>query len=227
MVLQILILILGISLSFQINDWNENVKNRVKVKKLLFALKIEFVYNLHEIDTVLYYTQKVMDASRKSLDIIKTENHNFDQEHMDSLTRNLEWIWTFDPDNGALRSGFSSGTINLISSDSLRYYLFGWEATAIDLDENEIRAVDHQLRSRPIFSRHVRMADRFSALYDLPSSFYKSDYSGLYGDPLFEDYLTERFAMMKDMMDELIEIQDINLQILYLIDQELKTKASL
>ncbi len=157
---------------------------------LLQSLNVEFKANLEQLDIVSGYHQKVIVAGYKSLKLIKYNKLDLTDGGMDSLTLDLMWHWTFDPRNGALRSGISSGDIHLIKSNSLRNQLFAWEDLVSDLNEDELQSREHQLGSLDLFSTYTRIANLIAIAFEkISPSAYLSDYAGLFGDPLFEDYL--------------------------------------
>jgi hypothetical protein len=52
---EIVLVVLGILIAIQINDWNDHRKDRLKKKNLLKSLEVEFIQNLEQLDTVLSY----------------------------------------------------------------------------------------------------------------------------------------------------------------------------
>lgn len=220
---EIILVMIGILLAVYVNSVYEQGKNDKKRAKLLIDLKAEFESNKQQLDTTIYYLDKSIWASVRSLEIMRSQDYDFTSDSIAIITQNLEWSWTFDPINGALRSGISSGDINLIKSDSLSKFLFSWQDINTDLDENEERQVTHMLNSWDFLSRYIRKADRSKFAYyeDIQGSVFPSDYKGLYNDPLFEDFLVTKYLLITDVITELIIVRNHNLKILELIDQEL------
>ncbi len=222
---EIVLVVIGILIALSINNWNEGRKNYQKKEKLLNTLKIEFTSNLSQLDTVLYYDNLVLKNTKR---LKQLDSENLVEMASDSMPRwiqNSSYRWTFDPVNGALRSGISSGEIHLIKSDSLVNLLFSWEDFVSDAKEGEVRAVAAVVGARAIFEKHIRSLDyRNIWIPELGNSRFPSDYPALFRDPLFEDYLAERQLSMTDASKDLNLVKRQNISILKLIDEELKVK---
>lgn len=221
---EIVLVVIGILIALQVNNWNENRISFTKKEKLLNALKIEFKSNLTQLDKVLYFDKIVLEGTKRLMDI---DPENFVQITSDSMPnwlQNTSFNWTFNPINGALRSGISSGEIHLIKSDSLVNLLFGWQDFVADSRENEERCVAAVIAARPIIEKYIRNLDfRRTYIVELRKSKFPSDYQSLFKDPLFEDYLGERYLSMDDALFELKQVKKQNNLILELINLELNT----
>ncbi|MDT0554102.1 DUF6090 family protein [Urechidicola vernalis] len=139
---EIVLVVIGILIALSINNWNQNQKNIAKKAVLLKALKIEFTSNLKQIDTVLYYDQNVIKYTQKLLQLDSKKSIITLTDSLPIWIQNSDTRWTFDPLNGALRSGISSGEIHLINNDSLSNLLFGWSDFISDFKEGEARTVE-------------------------------------------------------------------------------------
>ncbi len=221
---EIVLVVIGILIALQANNWNENRISYTKKEKLLHALKIEFTSNLAQLDKVLYFDKIVLEGTKRLMDIDPENSVEITSDSMPNWLQNISFRWTFNPINGALRSGISSGEIHLIKSDSLVNLLFGWQDIVTDSRENEERCVAAVIAARPIIEKYIRNLDfRRTYIVELRKSRFASDYQSLFRDPLFEDYLGERYLSMDDALFELKQVKKQNNLILKLINSELKT----
>lgn len=78
---------------------------------------------------------------------------------MPNWFQNSSFRWTYNPLNGALRSGISSGEIHLIKNDTLANLLFGWQDFVSDAKEGEVRTIEALIASKSITERHIRNID--------------------------------------------------------------------
>ncbi len=145
-----------------------------------------------------------------------------ESDSMRHRLQNSSYRWTFDPINGALRSAISSGDIHLLQNDSLIDLLFGWQDLVADAKENEQRCIAAVIASRFIVEKHIRILNYRSVyLAEIGESKFPSDYQSLMRDPLFGDYLGERYISMDDAVGELNQVKKQNSLILELIKIEL------
>ena len=220
---EIVLVVIGILIALSINNWNENRKNLVKKETLLKALQIEFSSNLTQLDTVLYYDDIVFKNIRRFMNLDPDNSVEITSDSMANWFQNSSFRWTFNPLNGALRSGISSGEIHLIKNNSLSDLLFGWQDFVTDAKEGEVRTIEALLASKAIIERHIRSANYRTPYLppELGESRFLSDYQSLFRDPLFEDYLVERYMSMNEVLVELNQVKKKNKLILKLINIEL------
>jgi len=219
---EIVLVVIGILIALQINTWKENQKNNNKKTVLLKALKLEYSSNLKQIDTVLYYDNIVLNNVQRLMKLGPNTPLEKIKDSLPHWVQNTAFRWTFDPVNGALRSGISSGEIHLIKNDSLTTLLFEWPDLVNDFKEGEARTVDAVIESKSVVEKHIRLIDYKSTFANfLGKSKFTSNYKSLFNDPLYEDYLGERYLSMEDALKDLIQVKMKNELILDLIDKEL------
>ena len=135
---EIVLVMIGILLALQVNNWNSNRIQKQKEQVLLSALNKEFEFNKIQLDSVLYYH----NSSRKSNDYIlsRLPIKDVNSENLDSLSFHL-WnhtmTFTFNPSSGVSSSIMNSSDINIISNNELRQLLIGWNDLLLDYQEEE------------------------------------------------------------------------------------------
>ncbi|WP_370281141.1 DUF6090 family protein, partial [Robiginitalea marina] len=220
---EIVLVVIGILIALQVNTWSENQKSHAKKEALLRALSVEFNANLKQLDSVNYFNARVVQATRKFFVLTLEQAKQVSDDSLRIWLSETIYLWTFDPQNGALRSGIASGDVHLIQNDTLVNLLFSWQDVVADAAENEERHINSWLdNANRIMAPHVRKVDYETWFYDSSKSKFSSDYRALVGDPLFEDFLAERFGQILDAMQELNLVRSQNVRILELIARELK-----
>ena len=203
----------------------KNTQLNIPLNILLKALEVEFTNNLAQLDTVLKYDNLVVKSSFEFLKINSNDSVLNDNQYMRLLLQSTSWNWTFDPENGALQSGKSSGEMNFIENESLTNLLYRYSDVVADAQENEETALNTRLEADRVIERHIRNVDyRSTDRKELGQSKFNSDYKGLVLDPLFEDYISNRYSRMLDAVNELNDVRNLNLEILKKIDEELNNK---
>ena len=72
-------------------------------------------------------------------------NGNVSKESFNESFGDLVYTWSFNPINGALRSGISSGEIHLINNDRLLELLFSWEDVVKDSEEEIQKSKEEEI----------------------------------------------------------------------------------
>jgi hypothetical protein len=131
---EIVLVVIGILIALQINDWNENRKDRIEEQKILNLLKDEFTMNLAQLKDKIGLRNYIMQQSSTVIDYIDEERYDI---NLDTLIQTISAIVlapTFDPIDNEL---LTSEGLKLIRSDSLKRYLSNWKSSVSDLKEQE------------------------------------------------------------------------------------------
>tara|TARA_R110002074_G_scaffold372431_2_gene547881 strand:- start:985 stop:1725 length:741 start_codon:yes stop_codon:yes gene_type:complete len=218
---EIVLVVIGILIAIQLNQWrNENANNQQK-QKVLKVLQLEFQSNLSQLDTILKFNNKTQNAYPNAIKLIS--NKHVTKEIFNEAVEYLGFNWSFNPINGALRSSISSGEIHLINNDRLLELLFSWEDVVKDSEEEMQALRNYQMDTKPLFEKYIRLVDMWKPFYPgAIESKYPSDYTGIVNDVSFEDYVNNSYFNAQEYGFELNVIKNNNLEILKLIDQEVK-----
>ena len=218
---EIVLVVIGILIAIQLNEWrNENTNNNQK-QNVLRALQLEFQSNLSQLDTVLSYNNKTQKAYPKAMELINRQLVK--KETFNEAVLYLAFSWSFNPINGALRSAISSGEIHLIKNEHLLELLFSWEDVVKDSAEEMQTLRNYQQDSRRLFENYIRAVDTWKPYYTgAVQSKHPSDYTSFVNDVAFEDYVNHSFFHAYEYGLELNVIRNINLEILKLINLEIE-----
>lgn len=130
---EIFLVMIGILLALQVNNWNENRKDSQKEKAILIELKKDYLSNLAQLEEKMASRK---NAIKSSLEILKSFD-NPKNVIRDSLIKNIAIMAndpTFDPIQNDL---ISSGNIRLIRDEKLKRLLSNWSSDVIALTEVE------------------------------------------------------------------------------------------
>ena len=131
---EIVLVVIGILIALQINNWNEQRKEIVQEQKILLQLKLDFNKNLEQLDEKISMRSDIIEASIKLLGFI--DNPEFVE--LDSIFFHLSFLITdptFDPVKNNL---IESGNLHLIRNDSLKLKLTNWSTDVYQLQEIEL-----------------------------------------------------------------------------------------
>ena len=129
---EIALVMIGILLALQVNNWNEQKKQVDQEVKLLYDLKQEFAINRTELELAISRKEIGLENLKKRMNYIieKDDKALFDQKFSGGAN-------TFHPSDGVLKTIISTGQITLLQNDSLKYALADWESKVADIQEEE------------------------------------------------------------------------------------------
>ena len=218
---EIVLVVIGILIAIQLNEWRNDAINNQKRDKVLQALHFEFQSNLAQMDTVQSYQRRIVSDYPVVMKLIKTVDDLANDSILFLAHNRMGTAWSFDPINGALRSAISSGEIHLVENERLLDLLFSWQDVVNDSKEESNRQREFQTENLNLFKKHVRVGDLWAPYYpNTVLSHFPSDARGLYKDELFEDYISLSYFMAHEYLIELDIIRANNLEILELIENE-------
>jgi hypothetical protein len=146
---EIILVVIGILIALQINNWNENRKTRNSEQQYLLALKEEFSFNKDELKSIMNRNNLNFDYALKILDNTGPENPEITEEEFGSLLVNsLSIEIQFDPNQGVIDEIINSGKLAIFSSKKLKFLLSSWSGVLyrVRLQEQELLS----MRSRTI-----------------------------------------------------------------------------
>jgi hypothetical protein len=220
---EIILVVIGILIAIQLNDWRNDSINTKQKQQVLLTLKTDFEVSLTRLDTVYYHQEQSLWKFRKSRDLIDSINYVTDNTVLKENLAHGGYGWSYNPINGALRSAISSGDIHLIENERLIELLFSWEDLVVDsYEEIEILQKYTDETYWPLLHKYTQEIEIFNNIIRRNGSTHPSDFIGLFKDPLFENYTQHIIFKSYNYRSELRGIRIINLEIIKLIEQELK-----
>ena len=206
--IEFVVIVIGILTAIQLENWNQDRKDRAKEKLLLSELHNEFKKNKSQFQNVirkhsfaLYHTQKILNMMPIKIN----------ETSLDTLTKSLKNILggsTFNPSDGTIRSIISSSSIDLISNPELRLLIVSWEDQKSDYIEAENYAMDNLLKElvpyiMTQFGRHTDLSDPRIALNELKSIRFEAmiQTRKIYLNAIIDDSSGERHDIEKTIDD--------------------------
>ena len=139
---EIVLVVIGILIALQINNWNEERKKTNFEQNILKELKSDFSYNKSELNKNIIKATTLAQNSDSLLVLLNLPKEEVAQGKFYNYMRKLGGYSTFNPSNGALNSLISSGNLYIIKNDSLRLHLARWSGILEDVKEDEERLID-------------------------------------------------------------------------------------
>ena len=156
---EILLLVIGILIALQVNNWNEVRKEYEEERETVERLRAEFVNNLDELRIDIERVQRSLDASRIFLEAEKSAfTMQIDSAEFYNALSDAVNSPTWSPSSYSLSDLKNSGKITKLRNEELVSLLFEWDKfneNLLETTENYVFIVE-RLRSYVIESGIVR-----------------------------------------------------------------------
>lgn len=231
---EIILVVVGILLALQINNWNEDQRMREVELKTLRDLKVEFTENLKDAIRVYEGNKGVFMATSKLQE--NAETARYDRIQTDSLLFYMFDWFDYTPKPGASNNLINAGNLNLIRNEELRYLLTLWPGVHAELEDDEQLSIAYSQNTIvPYLAAHYPLSNLeyfdvrlthyttqkdLNAPENLPSR-REYDPASLLNDPVFMSHVSAKkmYAIHNAMECQLVV--DSCEEILRLIQREL------
>jgi hypothetical protein len=126
---EILLVVIGILIALQVNNWNENRKTYIKELALLTGLKQELTANLQELNRIIEVNQKRNDGAHKLVSVLSPKKTTLSDVEISQLWYNaLAREAVYKPSLGVLNEAISTGSLSIIKNIALRDFFASIES---------------------------------------------------------------------------------------------------
>jgi hypothetical protein len=121
---EIVLVVIGILIALQINNWNENSKERYVEQEYLVSLKEEFNHNLIELDSVVKSNTFNRVNAVELSNLMGPNSPSVTEKEFADLAMNMtNWEVQYRPNQAVLDEIISSGKLAIFSNDQLKFTL--------------------------------------------------------------------------------------------------------
>jgi len=133
---EIVLVVIGILIALQVNNWNESRKLENESQEILKALNIEFKNNREVLKDRINYLEDANKYVKAVLKLTKSDESQLREVDVDSVISLSLNYGNYNPANSTIKELISSGKLNLIGNDQLKDNLFNWLQILEDTDED-------------------------------------------------------------------------------------------
>jgi hypothetical protein len=190
---EIVLVVIGILIALEINNWNEGQKLLQQEKATIASLKLEFEKNLSSLNGDIASLQGIIGSCNKLLAHTGPDYADGTLQGVDSLVSMTSRMSVWDPSLYTLGNIKNSGKLSSLSNEELKILLIEWETFYANLLDWGDFYVDrgstyfdfllHNSLNRNLFSGNPFQLS--------PSKFNRSN-EELLRKPEFENYITNR-----------------------------------
>lgn len=167
---EIVLVVIGILIALQINNWNQNrIKDRNEQIYLL-GLKEEFQISKLKLKELMAVNQENYQGAKKILEYMNT-NHPLPDEATFSnlLYQTFSADIAFNPNNSLLNEMMNSGNLKNLTNTSLRKQLTNWISTLEDIATQEKELGEQRVKVLDMFrinQNSLRTIFQYAGVYD-------------------------------------------------------------
>lgn len=217
---EIALVMIGILLALQVNNWNELEKEKKEEQKLLTDLRSEFSQNEVSLDSVLKKTKDAHSSLSVLIRLIGTDSlHDFKGKKLDSLLIECLDNPYWDRTEFILRDLENSGRLSKLTNKKLKLALYKWSqlnSSISDKDEDANIAYRYFLNYLKVHGS-LRQIDIFQDLKEKRSNL-TIDHSFLLTDLKFENAIDDFLIYTQQRVERLEKAKIIIEQIIIASD---------
>ena len=209
---EILLVVIGILIALQINNWNENNQEEKKQTYYLQSLKSDLQANDAELERVIKYSQRTISLADSLLRLSEKSLENIELKGLTTQILNAGNYSIFKNKSTTVRELMATGDLKLIKSDSLRSYVANWESEIEDIRSYELPNTEN---SQSYFKFVMKHLDVYKGKLnkpplDLPmlaQLFANREFmNGLAGRASYPKWLAEQYSKQKEKTEVLLKL---------------------
>ncbi|WP_445752736.1 DUF6090 family protein [Polaribacter sp.] len=225
---EIILVVIGILIALQINNWNEERKNANEEKQVLTSLHANLVHVQKQSKQFLEEENQLKMWIINLLGINKEIHKNFNQTITDSIFKVA--VWDLQSDQPVFNTYINlknTNKLSLIKSDAINQ-----KFTDLELNQSKLKAmIDdrlsvHQIRIDDILEKDINfLAIVSSSVKGIDISNEKStNYFELIKNERVRNLLGMKLALTQDVINFRMVLDKNISELIYLIEKELKSK---
>ena len=225
---EILLVVIGILIALQINNWNEEKKELSNETKILETLNAEFSQNSITLDSIL----KQLNRMEQSLSFVFQNIQpnpviNFSPKQLDSILSNTFSNPYWSRSEYTLRNLESSGKLSTLNSEDLKSKLYEWSLIATNITDKDSDATYgfNNLLNYYRENGSLRNLDEVGQIITEGRSSLEYDHFKFFSDIVFENIIDDclvytrqriiRYKKAKIIIEQVIALTDRRMKIFF------------
>ena len=207
---EVFLVVIGILLALQVNNWNEKRKLIKEEKKTLLSFHNEVSNNLNILERSIVEKQKIIEANNEILKYIGPNEKWLSEKSLDSLMYHITVSgWIFVPEDGVLNEIINSGKLSIIQDEKIKNEIASLpQLLSLILEEDRLYRDDLHQYFLPFLSKNYKLRNITShrellehSKSDLGISKFENNPVALLNNPEFENILTIQSIWIKFSID--------------------------
>ncbi|MBO3116109.1 hypothetical protein J4050_05085 [Winogradskyella sp. DF17] len=159
---EIILVVIGILIALQINNWNQDRLNTKIETETLINLKQDLDSALVQLNNKIFQNHTYRTYDSIAMELIQSKR-TVSNDSMYKLLMTHIYTPTFDPEVGTLNEIISTGKMDIIKSKGLRSHISSWNRYMDELDEVDKRLIylDDNVKT-PLYSKYLSYRNSFN-----------------------------------------------------------------
>ncbi len=193
---EILLVVIGILIALQINNWNEDRKNNYIEQETLLSLKSDLKSALDQLDIKINQNNTYIKNDSIALELIQNKS-SIPVDSLYSLLLTHIFTPTFDPELGTLNEILNTGKMEIIKNKEIRNHISSWNRYMDELDEVDKRLIylDDNVKT-PLYLKNIPYKNSLNYIID-PSSPNSTLWANKISKSNFKTGITENFYSLE------------------------------
>ncbi len=226
---EVLLIIAGIFLALQLDNWNQTRKDRQEEQQILLGLRTEFEANQGGLQYRWDISIENVRRMHQFMSHLSQPDSQYTIADLDQGLFASMFAGTWDPTNSALEALISSGGLRLIQDPTLRTKLAGWSAVVDEVRDNQVTIRQHAAASLwSALAEHGAPSVRgwgwqhseLKAM--LPEALGRRRYEDIRGRSEIVDLIAMKYTWTKHSVEEIEFAMSRVEEIIGLIDEQLE-----
>ena len=219
---EIVLIVIGILIALQFNNWNESRKDRNEELRMLKNLNQDLKSASSQLDNKIYQNRLFFIRDSILLDVIQYEK-KLPIDSLEKLILGHLITPTFDPEMGTIVEIINGGKLEIIKNDDLRKHISSWNKYMDELHETSEKLIyfDDHIKY-PLYADKMVLRNLYTTAYknfkglEFSRSRFVSNPEILLNDPEFENMLSIYIYFLTIQNSRLIDLQDKINEMLFL-----------
>jgi len=134
---EIVLVVIGILIALQINNWNQERLNRIEEKNILSTLHNEFLENKKKLDSTTSVYTGAMNANITLMSLVGKSAEELQKHDLDSLFYASLPSSQIVFSNNTVQNIVQTGKLDIIENPEIVQLINQWEATTVMIKERE------------------------------------------------------------------------------------------
>lgn len=137
---EIFLVVIGILIALQINNWNENQKNRIQELNFIVEINQESKQNKIALKKTVKAHQRVLEKCESLIKLFPISIKNTSLDTLSNLVNGSWLYWSFNPKQNAITSLVELPSFQSMQNKKLKAALSSWEIVLKEFQETEDNA---------------------------------------------------------------------------------------